>query len=126
MAHRFGDEIVYTFRHLLLDGPLDRSAALATEAAGAQGRFWEMRDALLLEAPLTTERQVMRAAVAAGLGLHSAPSYVIANELYEGPIDARSVIAAVTAARDAARGVAGTAPSRTPWLGSPPRRPAPR
>ncbi|WP_405145614.1 Na+/H+ antiporter NhaA [Sphaerisporangium sp. NBC_01403] len=130
MEGRFGGDVVYSFRHLPLEQPLGRSAAIANEAAALQGRFWEMRDELLREAPIETERQIRRAAAAAGLNLrrfeedsgdaataqrveedlqdaemmhlNEAPTYFIDNVRYEGSIDASSVNAAVANARDAA------------------------
>ncbi|SDY64601.1 Na+/H+ antiporter NhaA [Herbiconiux ginsengi] len=130
MQGRFGHEVAYTFRHLPLDQPLGRAAALANEAATRQGRFWEMRDELIREAPIETERQIRRAAAAAGLNLRrfeidwasaagaervdqdihdgetmhliQAPSYFVGGELYRDAIDADSVNDAVAAARDAA------------------------
>jgi glutaredoxin len=48
LLERFGDELRYVFRHLPLDHvhPHAALAAEAAEAAGAQGRFWEMHDLL--------------------------------------------------------------------------------
>ncbi len=45
----FGDELRYVWRHLPLNDvhPSAQLAAEASEAAAAQGRFWEMHDALL-------------------------------------------------------------------------------
>lgn len=45
----FGDELRYVFRHLPLNDvhPNAQSASEAAEAAGAQGRFWEMHDVLM-------------------------------------------------------------------------------
>lgn len=45
---RFGDDLRYVFRHLPLTDihPNAALAAEAVEAAGAQGRFWEMHDRL--------------------------------------------------------------------------------
>jgi Na+/H+ antiporter NhaA/protein-disulfide isomerase len=45
----FGDDLCYVWRHLPLNDvhPLAQVAAEAAEAAGAQGRFWEMHDTLL-------------------------------------------------------------------------------
>lgn len=45
---RFGDELRYVFRHLPLPDvhPRAELAAQAVEAAGTQGRFWEMYDLL--------------------------------------------------------------------------------
>jgi protein-disulfide isomerase len=48
LRERFGDELRYVFRHLPLQDvhPHAELAAQAAEAAGAQGRFWEMHDLL--------------------------------------------------------------------------------
>jgi Na+/H+ antiporter NhaA len=45
----FGDEVCYVWRHLPLNDVHTRAqvAAEAAEAAGAQGRFWEMHDLLI-------------------------------------------------------------------------------
>jgi protein-disulfide isomerase len=45
----FGDDLRYVWRHLPLNDvhPHAQMAAEAAEAAGAQGRFWEMHDMLL-------------------------------------------------------------------------------
>jgi len=45
----FGDDVRYVWRHLPLNDvhPNAQIAAEASEAAAAQGRFWEMHDALL-------------------------------------------------------------------------------
>jgi Na+/H+ antiporter NhaA len=130
MRRRFGSQVVFTFRHLVLGQPFGREAALAHEAAGRQGRFWEMHDELLREAPIENERQIRRAAARAGLNLRrfeqdrrdvvgaarvdedladastmqlrQTPAYFIDDVLYDGPIDADSVIAAVRTARDEA------------------------
>lgn len=131
MEGRFGQDVVYTFRHLPDEQPLGRLAALANEAATTQGRFWEMRDELIREAPIETERQILRAAASAGLNLRrferdwvdatgarrvdedaqdaaamhldAAPVFFIDGRRHAGPLDAHSVITAVAAARDEAR-----------------------
>jgi len=139
MAGRFGGEAVYSFRHLPPDGPLGTAAALANEAAAEQGRFWEMRDQLLLEAPIESERQIRRAAANAGLNLRhfehdrahgagaervaedvadaaamhleQAPVFFIDDIRYDGPLDAGSLNAAVQAAAAAATAaLTGVAP----------------
>lgn len=48
LRRRFGDRLRYVFRHLPLPDvhPAAESAARAAEAAGEQGRFWEMADVL--------------------------------------------------------------------------------
>jgi Na+:H+ antiporter, NhaA family len=51
LRERYGDRLQYVFRHLPLEDvhPHARLAAEAMEAAGAQGRFWEMHDRLFAE-----------------------------------------------------------------------------
>jgi protein-disulfide isomerase len=48
LRERFGDDLRYVFRHLPLTDVHQHAelAAQAAEAAGAQGRFWEMHDLL--------------------------------------------------------------------------------
>jgi Na+:H+ antiporter, NhaA family len=48
LSERFGDELRYVFRHLPLPDvhPDAELAAEAAEAAGSQGKFWEMHDRL--------------------------------------------------------------------------------
>jgi Na+/H+ antiporter NhaA len=131
MVGRFGEDVVYAFRHLPLDRPLGRSAAVANEAAKEQGRFWQMRDALIGEAPIRTERQIRRAAATAGLNLRRferdwtdgkgsarvdediadaeamhidrAPTFFIDDIRHTGAIDPETLNSAVARARDAAR-----------------------
>lgn len=126
MLGRFGRDVCHAFRHLPLEEPLGRSTALANEAAAVQGRFWEMHDALLAQAPIRTERQIARAAAAAGLNLRrfehdwmsaigaervdqdieegdvmhltGAPTFFIDGRRYTGTIDPVSVTAAVAEA----------------------------
>jgi Na+/H+ antiporter NhaA len=49
LVREFGDDLRYVFRHLPLTDVHEHAqlAAEAAEAAGAQGRFWEMHDLLL-------------------------------------------------------------------------------
>jgi predicted DsbA family dithiol-disulfide isomerase len=51
LRERYGDRLQYVFRHLPVEEkhPRARLAAEALEAAGAQGRFWEMHDRLFAE-----------------------------------------------------------------------------
>jgi Na+:H+ antiporter, NhaA family len=48
LLERFGDRLRFVFRHMPLRDlhPRAPAAAKAAEAAGAQGRFWEMHDRL--------------------------------------------------------------------------------
>jgi NhaA family Na+:H+ antiporter len=69
IRRELGDRLVYVFRHF----PNERAnpgalvAARAAEAAGAQGRFWEMHDALLDRSPPVTEDDLLQMATALGL-----------------------------------------------------------
>jgi len=66
---RLGDRLVFGFRHLPIPErhPLAPEAAAASEAAGAQGSFWEYHDALF-EAQPKLSRETMLA-VGRDLGL---------------------------------------------------------
>ncbi len=65
---RFGDQLRYVFRHLPLDvHPHAPLAAEASEAAAAQGRFWEMYDRLYAHQDQLTERDLLAHAYAIGL-----------------------------------------------------------
>jgi Na+/H+ antiporter NhaA len=57
-----GDEVLFVFRHLPLDDvhPHARLAAEASEAAHAQGKFWEMHDALFDHQDAMTPRDILR------------------------------------------------------------------
>ncbi len=66
-----GDRLTYVFRQF----PNERAhpgaefASRAAEAAGLQGRFWEMHDALYDREPPLTREHVLDAAVSAGLDM---------------------------------------------------------
>ncbi len=69
LVRTFGDDLAFVFRHLPLPEVHEHAqlAAEAAEAAGAQGRFWEMHDALFAhQRALTLEDLV---SYASGLGL---------------------------------------------------------
>ncbi len=65
----FGDRVRFAFRHFPLGKihPLARKAAEAAEAAGAQGKFWEMHDALFAAAPAIAGPGLSRLAGELGL-----------------------------------------------------------
>jgi protein-disulfide isomerase len=65
----FGDDVRYVWRHLPLNDVHTRAqlAAEAVEAAGSQGKFWEMYDALLANQDELTPRQIGRIAEQLGL-----------------------------------------------------------
>ncbi|MEO8629880.1 MAG: DsbA family protein [Betaproteobacteria bacterium] len=48
LLERFGDRVRYAYRHFPLEGvhPYAMHAAQASEAAGGQGKFWQMHDLL--------------------------------------------------------------------------------
>ena len=64
-----GDDLRYVWRHLPLNDVHEHAqlAAEATEAAGAQGKFWEMHDELLDHQDALTPRQLLAAAERLGL-----------------------------------------------------------
>ena len=66
---RLGDRLVFAFRHLPIPErhPLAPLAAEASEAAAAQGRFWEYHDALFAAQPKLSRETML--AVARDLGL---------------------------------------------------------
>jgi Na+/H+ antiporter NhaA len=66
-----GADIRYVFRHLPLSDVHEHAqlAAEATEAAGAQGKFWEMHDLLFDHQDALTGRDLMRYAEELGLDL---------------------------------------------------------
>jgi protein-disulfide isomerase len=130
---RCDDDLRFVFRHLPLSDvhPRAQLAAEAAEAAGAQGRFWEMHDLLFehqdaLTPPALTgyaaqlgldvERfaddlrrrrfapRVREDVVTAdGSGVTGTPTFFINGRRHYGAYDAQSLIAAVQAARLLAR-----------------------
>ncbi|MDQ3944870.1 MAG: Na+/H+ antiporter NhaA [Actinomycetota bacterium] len=67
----FGDDLTFVFRHLPLPEvhPHAELAAEAAEAAGAQGRFWEMHDLLFAHQDALTRDDLRRYAGDLGLDL---------------------------------------------------------
>ena len=66
---RLGDRMVFAFRHLPIPEkhPLAPMAAQASEAAGAQGKFWEYHDGLFAAQPRLSRETMI--AVGRDLGL---------------------------------------------------------
>jgi predicted DsbA family dithiol-disulfide isomerase len=121
LRERYGDRLQYVFRHLPLEDahPHARLGAEALEAAGAQGRFWEMHDRLLAEQDrlelddlvghaqalgLDTERflEALRdgvhvAAIDADVesaersGVTGTPTFFVNGERHTGPHDAQAL-----------------------------------
>ncbi len=79
LQDRLGDQLRYVFRHLPLDvHPHAPLAAEASEAAAAQGRFWEMYDRLYERQDQLTERDLIVHAYELGLNVEQ-----FARELVE-------------------------------------------
>lgn len=124
LQQRHGERIALVYRHLPLGmHPNAEPAAEAAEAAGAQGKFWEMHDALFEHQAQVTPGQLPLLARAVGvdearleeelaqrryrdrikgqaeqgaaLGAKGTPSFFINGERYEGDSDRESLTAAV-------------------------------
>ena len=132
---RFGDELRYVFRHLPLTDVHEHAelAARAAEAAGAQGRFWEMHDQLFAHQDELEVEDLLGYADAIGLdverfardlgearhatrvredvasaeasGARGTPTFFIGERRHVGPYDAQ------TLARELGRPAAAQAPS---------------
>ncbi|GAB3371434.1 DsbA family protein [Massilia agri] len=124
LQRRHGERIALVFRHLPLGmHPFAEGAAEAAEAAGAQGKFWEMHDKLFDyqaqmspgQLPLVAQelgldrtrfdeelatrkhRERIRAQAEEGkaAGASGTPSFFINGERYHGDSDRESLTAAV-------------------------------
>lgn len=128
----FGD-LRYVWRHLPLDDvhPHARLAAEATEAAGAQGRFWEMHDLLFEHQDALRKPDLVRYATELGLdvdrfadellhrvhaprvegdvdgadlsGVSGTPSFFVNGRRHHGAFDLASLTTAVRAAKTRAK-----------------------
>ena len=67
LSERFGDRLRYVFRHAPPSEQYAHLAAEASEAAGAQGRFWEMHDRLFQHAGPLDAADLLDHATALGL-----------------------------------------------------------
>jgi protein-disulfide isomerase len=127
----YGEDLRYVFRHLPLSDvhPWAQLAAEASEAAGAQGAFWEMHDALLAHQDDLTPRDLHGYAQQFGLdlerfgedvrrrryaarvsadvasadasGVSGTPTFFIDGRRHHGVYDVATLSAAVRAARAA-------------------------
>ena len=97
-----GSDVRYVWRHLPLNDvhPRAQLAAEASEAAAAQGRFWEMHDALLADQDALAPRDLTRHASELGLDVEQ-----FKNDLHEHRYATR-VFADVASADES--GVSGT------------------
>lgn len=124
LRKQYGERIALVYRHLPLGmHPYAESMAEAAEAAGAQGKFWEMHDALFehqaqmapAQLPLLAQQLGLNAArfdedmaarrhreriraqaeEAKSLGASGTPSFFINGERYHGDSDRQSLTAAV-------------------------------
>lgn len=129
VRRHFGDDLRYVFRHLPLPDvhPHAELAAAAAEAAGAQGRFWEMHDLLFrhqdqleledlagyaaelgleverflreLEEGAHAERVRRDVAGAEASGARGTPTFFVGHLRHQGPHDAETLIARLEADR---------------------------
>ncbi|HXQ88883.1 MAG TPA: DsbA family protein [Solirubrobacterales bacterium] len=69
VSERLGDRLVFGFRHLPIPErhPLAPLAAEASEAAAAQGSFWELHDALYANQPRLSSETILELAAEHGL-----------------------------------------------------------
>ena len=125
LQDRLGDQLCFVYRHfpLTFKHPYAELAAETAEAAGAQGRFWEMHDALFelqpqfgpdliaelaerLELNEDLLREDMRerrfqdrvellAAGGTHLGVEETPTFFINGERHEGDSDELSLVSAI-------------------------------
>jgi protein-disulfide isomerase len=130
LRDRLGDRLVFAFRHLPIPEkhPLAPMAAQASEAAAAQGRFWEYHDALFaaqprlaratmievgrelgldtdrlaaeIDAEAHTERIERDLASAATTGATGTPTFFANGVRHFGAYDAASLIEALEADRE--------------------------
>ncbi len=129
----FGDELRYVWRHLPLSDvhPHAQMAAEATEAAGAQGRFWALHDTLLshqqelMPTALRADAELLGldverfweelrhreyaprvdddVATADASGVAGTPTFFINGRRHHGAYDVASLTAAVSASRARAK-----------------------
>ncbi|HWF53852.1 MAG TPA: Na+/H+ antiporter NhaA [Solirubrobacteraceae bacterium] len=133
LMSQFGDELRYVWRHLPLSDVHTSAqvAAEASEAAGAQGRFWEAYDLLLAHTDVFTPRDLREIGEAIGLdmdrfwddvrkhvyapriaedvssadasGVAGTPTFFINRRRHQGAYDVDTLATAVRAARQRAR-----------------------
>jgi protein-disulfide isomerase len=126
VRQRLGDDLRFVYRHFPLANahPHAEPAAEASEAAAAQGRFWEMHDTLFEHQDALEDRDLLAYAQAIGLdsvrfvadlgegahvprvredfisgvrsGVNGTPSFFINGTRYDGPRDVESMVLAIS------------------------------
>lgn len=124
---RLGERLLFAFRHLPIaeKHPMAESAAEASEAAAAQGRFWEYHDALYARQPDLSPELLLDVATELGLdaarvdaelregrwrerverdvrsaaasGARGTPTFFVGGRLHADAYDAGSLVDALTA-----------------------------
>jgi protein-disulfide isomerase len=81
IRERFGERLVFAFRHLPIPErhPLSPLAAQASEAAAAQGRFWEYHDALFVAQPKLSRETMLGVGGELGLDVERMASEIDAG-----------------------------------------------
>lgn len=127
VRERLGEQLLFGFRHLPIveRHPLAMEAAAASEAAAAQGRFWDYHDALYLNQPKLSRETMLEVGREIGLdaeriaaeidsGTHSeriardvasaeasgatgTPTFFVNGERFYGAYDASSLVEALQA-----------------------------
>ena len=122
IQERLGDKLCFVFRNFPVTKvrPHAYAAALAVEAAAAQGKFWEMYDYLFKHGQAVSDQSLRRSAASLGLnltrfdsefqdrvhgnhidediesginsGVKSTPTFFINGELYNGAWDLDSLL----------------------------------
>jgi NhaA family Na+:H+ antiporter len=125
LQERIGDRISFIYRHFPIRSshPNAQHAAEAAEAAGAQGKFWEMHDLLFENQDALEDHHLIEYAAQIGLdkeqfqrdlesrrfkdhveedfksgvrsGVNGTPTFYINGERYDGPWDIESLVAEV-------------------------------
>lgn len=128
VRRQLGDRLRFVFRHFPRSNihPRASAAAEAAEAAGDQGKFWEMHEALFRHQSDLSETDFSHLALTLGLeiyrfessrgrelhsrrvrsdyeggvrsGVNKTPTLFINGRRYEGPVEADAVVAAAQAA----------------------------
>ncbi len=101
LRERLGDRLVFAFRHLPIaeKHPLAPLAAQASEAAAAQGRFWEYHDELFAAQPRLSRKTMVAIARELGLDVDR-----FSEEIDAGAYDARIARDLASAERSGATG----------------------